>query len=757
MRPVVGLLLASVVFCGLAAQPPGAKSQRIPSQTVTDHSWQVDLAPRADLPAPSAGNNITLVDIVEAAPCGTVDLQGSTLFAGFSALLTIIDVSDPSQPVKLSNFQVTRYIDDIEANGSIVYLMDTDGGIWAVDVSNPYDPSLATQLPPVGNQEGSRLTCYQDHLYLCTDDHGLLIYDASDPANPVQIGHLATASRVTDIALNGDTAFMTTFSDGLFVLDVTDKSNPVEVGHYDAMEWIARSIDVAGDYAYVTSIFNNDGLWVFAVSDSGNPEQIGFKFVDFYPSDVVVAGDYAYVVNISGNNEELAVIDISDPTSPTRVGGLGSAGGYEIALCGGVAFVAAWYDGVEVVDVSVPSAPVAVGDYPTLGYFNDIVATSGHLAMARNYKLSMVQIDNPEHQYDVGLTSGQDRIEDVEIQGGYAYLASCDEWDGPWQGMHVVNITDPTNPTYVSSLEGYCIYGISVEGDHAYFASGEAFNVVDISDPTEPVLVGSLPVTYRASRVETKGGIAVVASGDDGLLIVDVSLPTEPAEIGAYDPAWAVSDVAIKGDFAYLAVYSYSSDIGFRVIDISVPSSPIDVGSYNTGGGTGDIAITGDYVYVGGMSNTRLWIYDVSEPAFPQEAGYYETGGTSGRAAFWPPFVFAQSSLHGSLFILQTDLISGGSSERAPEISLGQNYPNPFVPSTNISFTMPRTARAVLKVYDIKGRLVRTLIDEETDAGESTVIWDGTDDGGRPVASGVYFYQLKADGLSQSKKMILLK
>ena len=70
---------------------------------------------------------------------------------------------------------------------------------------------------------------------------------------------------------------------------------------------------------------------------------------------------------------------------------------------------------------------------------------------------------------------------------------------------------------------------------------------------------------------------------------------------------------------------------------------------------------------------------------------------------------------------------------------------------------MPRTARAVLKVYDIKGRLVRTLIDEETSNGESTVIWNGTDDRGRPVASGVYFYQLKVDGQSQAKKMILLK
>jgi hypothetical protein len=757
MKPAAGLLLASVVFSGLAANPLSLNPQRIPSQSVTGHSRPVDIAHRADRPAPSAGNNITLVDIIEAAPCGEVDLQGNTLFAGFSALLTIIDVSDPTQPVKLSDFQVTKYIYDIEVQGSIVYLMDVDGGIWVVDVSDLYDPILDTQLPAIGNQEGSGITWHESYLYLCTDDHGMIIYDASDPSNPVQVGHLATASRVTDIAVVGNSAYMTAFSDGLFVLDVTDKSNPVEVGHYDGMEWIAYSIDVARDHAYVTSIFDNDGLWIFDVSDPANPEQIGFKYVDFYPSDVVVAGDYAYVVNISSSNQELAVIDVSDPTIPTRVGGLSSAGGYEIAVGGGKAYVAAWYDGLEVVDVSVPSAPVEIGDYPTLGYFNDIVAISGYLAMARDYQLSMVEIDNPWHQYHVGLTSGQDRVYDVEIQGGYAYLASCDGWDGPWQGMHVVDILDPAKPTYVSSLGGYCIYGLSVEGDYVYFVSGEVFNVVDISDSREPAIVGSLPVTYRAFRVETKGGVAYVVSGDDGLLVIDVSNPTEPQEIGVYNPGPAVSDVAVKGDFAYLAVSSYSSDIGFRVIDISVPSDPVGVGSYDTGGGTQTIALTGNYVYVGGMSNSCLWIYDISDPAVPQEAGYYETGGTNGRAAFSPPFVFAQSSLHGGLFILQTDLFSDTSSEKPPAMSLGQNYPNPFVPSTKISFTMPRAARAVLKVYDIKGRLVRTLIDEETEKGESTVIWDGNDDSGRPVASGVYFYQLKADGQSQAKKMILLK
>ncbi len=91
-------------------------------------------------------------------------------------------------------------------------------------------------------------------------------------------------------------------------------------------------------------------------------------------------------------------------------------------------------------------------------------------------------------------------------------------------------------------------------------------------------------------------------------------------------------------------------------------------------------------------------------------------------------------------------------------ISLDQNRPNPFNPTTTISFGLPAAARATLRVYDTAGRTVRTLIDGPQTAGFHEVPWDGRDDRGTGVATGVYFYRLSVDGQeSQTKKMILVK
>lgn len=93
----------------------------------------------------------------------------------------------------------------------------------------------------------------------------------------------------------------------------------------------------------------------------------------------------------------------------------------------------------------------------------------------------------------------------------------------------------------------------------------------------------------------------------------------------------------------------------------------------------------------------------------------------------------------------------------ALSFELGQNYPNPFNPFTNISYTLPARQDVSLKIYNAAGQLVRTLIDGTEEAGAHRTIWDGRNDNGSQVGSGVFFYQLKANDASQTRKMILLK
>ncbi|MDH3196994.1 MAG: Ig-like domain-containing protein [Candidatus Krumholzibacteria bacterium] len=88
---------------------------------------------------------------------------------------------------------------------------------------------------------------------------------------------------------------------------------------------------------------------------------------------------------------------------------------------------------------------------------------------------------------------------------------------------------------------------------------------------------------------------------------------------------------------------------------------------------------------------------------------------------------------------------------------LGQNVPNPFNPTTTIKFTIPDKALVRLRVYDVAGRLVRTLVDEERVADFYKVVWDGHDNRGSRVSSGIYFYSLEAGKHRATKKMLLLK
>jgi hypothetical protein len=88
---------------------------------------------------------------------------------------------------------------------------------------------------------------------------------------------------------------------------------------------------------------------------------------------------------------------------------------------------------------------------------------------------------------------------------------------------------------------------------------------------------------------------------------------------------------------------------------------------------------------------------------------------------------------------------------------LKQNHPNPFNPDTRISFTIPQSGHVQLQIFNVSGRKVKTLVDENMSAGEHTIEWNATDDSGDKVATGVYFYRLTAGDVTATKKMTLIK
>ncbi len=91
------------------------------------------------------------------------------------------------------------------------------------------------------------------------------------------------------------------------------------------------------------------------------------------------------------------------------------------------------------------------------------------------------------------------------------------------------------------------------------------------------------------------------------------------------------------------------------------------------------------------------------------------------------------------------------------QFSLSANYPNPFNPETKIDYSINRSCQVKLEIFNILGQKIKTLVDEHQSVGKKDVVWDGRNENGEQVTSGVYFYRIQAGDYSQTKKMVLMK
>ncbi len=111
--------------------------------------------------------------------------------------------------------------------------------------------------------------------------------------------------------------------------------------------------------------------------------------------------------------------------------------------------------------------------------------------------------------------------------------------------------------------------------------------------------------------------------------------------------------------------------------------------------------------------------------------------------------------------VILTNQASAAVSEPAAAVparfAVGPNQPNPFNPSTTISYSLPERSEVAVTVFDVSGRQVRTLVRAVQEAGEKSVTWNGLDDGGQSVSSGVYYYRVEAAGQAATRKMVLVK
>jgi protocatechuate 3,4-dioxygenase beta subunit len=141
------------------------------------------------------------------------------------------------------------------------------------------------------------------------------------------------------------------------------------------------------------------------------------------------------------------------------------------------------------------------------------------------------------------------------------------------------------------------------------------------------------------------------------------------------------------------------------------------------------------------------------------QPGIYEVSVFTpyGEGSFENPIELILNDYAGADIVVAVTSTDEESNLLPERTALAQNYPNPFNAQTTISIDLPATSNVELSVYNIVGQKITTLLNGEMGAGEHSVIWDGRDNTGHEVASGIYYYRLSADRLSETRRMTLLK
>jgi hypothetical protein len=155
---------------------------------------------------------------------------------------------------------------------------------------------------------------------------------------------------------------------------------------------------------------------------------------------------------------------------------------------------------------------------------------------------------------------------------------------------------------------------------------------------------------------------------------------------------------------------------------------------------SGSVTVTFSYTAPGAPTTDTLWATGLATNS---------DGNTSGDDWNWAPSKRVMVRIPFGITPI---------SNQVPEkFELNQNYPNPFNPSTKFSFSLPKRENVLIKVYDIAGNEINTLVNGELNAGSYLVDWDSKNTNGNSTASGVYFYRLTTNSFTDTKKMILTR
>jgi hypothetical protein len=241
-----------------------------------------------DVSDPSQPRRVTTLELGD----GAFDLQfvGSTAYvAGDEEGLFIVDFSDPGSPIILGVLNDGGTAFDVNVEGDVVYLADITKGLEVVDVSDPGEP---VKLSEYMLSDARAVRARGEVVYLGNPSQGVVMLDASDPGNPTRIGVVAGSAPVIDINLSGDYMLLSCHGSGLKVYDISDPRNPSHVGSYVEPGGEAYCVEMHQDRLYVADLQRGGLLLDF--SDPSSIKKLS-GYGNAAPHDLVYSDGYIFM------------------------------------------------------------------------------------------------------------------------------------------------------------------------------------------------------------------------------------------------------------------------------------------------------------------------------------------------------------------------------------------------------------------------------------------------------------------------------
>ena len=484
--------------------------------------------------------------------------------------------------------------------------------------------------------------------------------------------------------------------------------------------------------------------------------------------DPATGKEYAIVGEL--NDKHVWIVDATNPSNPTVVATIDNVPGFDFKtwqhylylVDGSPAGASAIYD------ISDPTNPQRAGT-KFAGAHNIFIDDKGYLYLEQ-FGLRIYDLNPNPVQPTLIFNKPSADGHDCMVVGDRLY-----DFHGA-AGTFIYDVTDRSQPVELAHIDDSGIIfhhsGWTSRNERFLYINDELatgsradFTVWDIRDVSQPVKVrqhkNATATVHNSYRV---GNYLYVAYYSAGLEIFDVSTARNPQLVDVFDTS-PLTGEGYKGAFGVYPftpsgnVYVSDMQSGFYIFSFQPPASAVLISSFAARYDDGRVMLEWSIAAADELEGFNIYraagddtpFLKLNDTLLPAGGAYRFADDDIGPGDTYT-YVLGAVDRDG-------EFMSERRRVTVPEsgLVLHPSYPNPFNPTTTLSYTLPAAGEVSLTIYDGLGRRVRTLVDRYQPAGRHDAVWDATDDAGARVASGVYFSRLVTPSGVASNRMILLK